>query len=117
MTRSEAIVLIKEHLDDYRERLERDSAARLESYRMAPCPLCSAILHGDCGLCLEWHRIIDGNVERCNAFRGRVNSTKDKATKLDLIDRLETELDRWAGEELEEAEMPYDDQQVPGPED
>ncbi len=99
MKRITAAKRIKAHLRNYSEQIEEDRAAQLFSYYpIEKCPLC-VVTRGEgyagCGGCLQW----PGRLIGCFGFMAHINSLKTVRGKLNLIDKLEAELDRWASEE------------------
>ena len=101
MKRITAAKRIKAHLRDYRKRLQKDASFSLDYYATdtSTCPLCRAV-EDCCDNCVPWPS--GGGVARlvgCFDFTCQVDSIKTVKGKLNLIDKLETELDRWASEE------------------
>ncbi len=99
MKRITAAKRIKAHLRDYRKQVERDKTVQLSSYSVCACPLCLASRRKGtpaCGDCLRWPGRVRDN---CFVFMNQVNGLKTVRGKLNWIDKLEAELDRWASEE------------------
>ena len=99
MKRITAASKIKGYLGHYRERVEKDKAVLLLSYSVRACPLCIASKAKgsvSCGDCLRWPGQRGDN---CFGFMSHVNCLKTVRGKLNWIDKLEAEIDRWASEE------------------
>ena len=108
MKRTTAAKRIKTHLNDYRRRLAKDGDAALGTYfsrTRIDCPLCAAVIPWCCSLgCICWpksNRRLPPDTAgfSCFKFMCHINSLKTVRAKLRWIDKLETELDRWAAEE------------------